>query len=197
MPLVTHTVRTNEVKNIIEIGEKNSIIDFGQHAGNMTEEDIEYLDESIKLGVGGFKAFTCPPYHINPIVMIKMMSAIAKFNGIQLVHCEDYEIVHGDTLVLGPITGYELYGIHSMEFVIEGVDSIVVAFKVMFFDVDLNDLLEEVYPFNVLAFFPGITVVSLDMLGIPLSRVMYLHCEIYGGEEGSLSVYYMVSSESR
>jgi len=111
--------------------------------------------------------------------------------------CEDYEIVHGDTLVLGPITGYELYGIHSMEFVIEGVDSIVVAFKVMFFDVDLNDLLEEVYPFNVLAFFPGITVVSLDMLGIPLSRVMYLHCEIYGGEEGSLSVYYMVSSESR
>jgi len=93
MPLVTHTVRTNEVKNIIEIGEKNSIIDFGQHAGNMTEEDIEYLDESIKLGVGGFKAFTCPPYHINPIVMMKMMSAIAKFNGIQLVHCEDYEIV--------------------------------------------------------------------------------------------------------
>lgn len=111
--------------------------------------------------------------------------------------CKDYEVTSGDTLILGPIKDYELYKYHSMEFMIEGVDSIVIAFKAIFFDVDLNDLMEKVYPFNVLVFFPGITTVSLDVLGIPLSRIMYLHCEIYGGEEGTLSVYYMVSSESR
>ncbi|MGQ4832964.1 MAG: dihydroorotase [Candidatus Asgardarchaeia archaeon] len=93
MPLVTHTVRENELKNILKIGEENSIIDFSQHAGNMEEGDIPHIEEAIKVGVGAFKTFTCPPYHMSPIPMMKMMREIKKYNGIQLVHSEDYEIV--------------------------------------------------------------------------------------------------------
>ncbi|HEC96044.1 MAG TPA: hypothetical protein ENI59_00005 [Euryarchaeota archaeon] len=111
--------------------------------------------------------------------------------------CEDYEIAPGDTLILGPITDYELYKYHSVEVIVEGVDSIAVAFKVLFFDVSLSDVRGKVYPFNALTYLPGITVTSLDVLGIPLSRIMYLHCNVYGSRNGTLSVYYMVSSESR
>jgi len=111
--------------------------------------------------------------------------------------CEDYEISSGDTLILGPITDYELYKYHSVEVVIEGVDSVAIAFKVLFFDVSLSDVYGKVYPFNSLTYLPGISVTSLDALGIPLSRIMYLDCRTYGSGNGTLSIYYMVSSESR
>ena len=93
MPLVKPVIKREEIQEIIKIGESMAITDFSQHAGNMDEPSIVRVKEGIEAGVGAFKAFTCPPYHMTPLALMALMREIKKYNGIQLVHSEDYEIV--------------------------------------------------------------------------------------------------------
>jgi len=91
--LETPVVTPEQLKNKIKIGEKESIVDFSLHAGNMKEEYIKYVSEDVKIGVKSFKAFLSPPYRINIMTLQKMMTEIAKCKGIQFLHAEDGEIV--------------------------------------------------------------------------------------------------------
>ena len=93
MPLVTDVISAQEINELRKIGESLCVTDFGTNAGNMSEARIDKVPEAIKSGVGAFKAFTCPPYHLSPLGFERLMSVIKQYNGVLMVHSEDYEII--------------------------------------------------------------------------------------------------------
>lgn len=93
MPLDTPMLSPEELKNAIEAGEENSIIDFGLHAGNMTEDAEEYISPDISLGVKTFKIFTCIPYALERNPRRELLRAIDEAGGLPFVHAEDDETI--------------------------------------------------------------------------------------------------------
>lgn len=93
MPLDTDVISAEEIQNLRKLGESMSIVDFGLHAGNMSECTINKVPEAIANGIFSFKGFTCPPYHLAPSVFEELMTVIKKHNGLLMVHSEDYEIL--------------------------------------------------------------------------------------------------------
>ncbi|MEM3401682.1 MAG: dihydroorotase [Candidatus Hadarchaeales archaeon] len=89
MPLDTPVLTVSEVKKLIELGEKNSLIDFAIHAGNMTAEAIREVKKLVSVGVASFKTFTCSPYLLEKGEIERLMDEIKKANGILFVHAED------------------------------------------------------------------------------------------------------------
>lgn len=89
MPLDSPILTPKEVKETVAVGEKNSLIDFSIHAGNMTTEAIEGVHAISALGVKSFKAFTCSPYMLSNKTMEKFMLEVKKIGGIAFVHAED------------------------------------------------------------------------------------------------------------
>lgn len=93
MPLDTPMFSPERLKNVIDEGEKNSLIDFGLHAGNMNKESIRYLEQDIELGIKSFKYFTSPPYAIDRDTRKELMKNIKELGGINFVHAEDKDIL--------------------------------------------------------------------------------------------------------
>jgi allantoinase len=91
MPLDSPILTPEDVRKTIAVGEKNSLIDFSVHAGNMTSEAIEKIQSISALGVKSFKAFTCSPYMLNEQMMERFMLEVKKIGGIAFVHAEDEE----------------------------------------------------------------------------------------------------------
>ncbi|KXB09244.1 hypothetical protein AKJ35_01175 [candidate division MSBL1 archaeon SCGC-AAA833F18] len=93
MPLDTPMFSPEDLKHTISVGEKNSLIDFGLHAGNMNEKSIKYIEPDIELGVRSFKLFTSPPYALDMVTRRNLMKNIDEFGGISFIHAEDEEIL--------------------------------------------------------------------------------------------------------
>ncbi len=97
MPLDTPMLTPRTVKNIIELGHKESLIDFALHAGNMTADSIKNIPKLASLGIKSFKAFTCAPYGIKDSMLEELMVAIKNIDGITFVHAEDDKILQEQT----------------------------------------------------------------------------------------------------
>ncbi len=97
MPLDSPIIRPPEIKQAIEAGEENSIIDFGLHAGNMSGEEMECISSATELGINTFKIFTSPPYAVERNVRRRLMREIRDNNGIAFVHAEDSGVVESRT----------------------------------------------------------------------------------------------------
>jgi D-hydantoinase len=97
MPLDTPVLTPRAVKNIIELGQKESLIDFTLHAGNMTADSIKDIPKLASLGIKSFKAFTCAPYRIQDQVLENLMTAIKNVDCTVFVHAEDDKVLREQT----------------------------------------------------------------------------------------------------
>ncbi len=97
MPLDTPTFTPRTIKNVIEAGQKDSLIDFALHAGNMTVDSIKYVSKVAALGVKSFKAFTCAPYRMDYDAIKELMAAVNGVDGVTFVHAEDDDILRDRT----------------------------------------------------------------------------------------------------
>ena len=84
-------VRAEEIRSKIDVGERNSIIDFSLHAG-MTEK-VDF-NELIRCGVRSFgEIFMCPPYEVDDARILELMKHAKKAKVILNFHAEDGGIV--------------------------------------------------------------------------------------------------------
>ncbi len=97
MPLDTPMLTPRAIKNIIKLGQKESLIDFAIHAGNMTTDSIKNIPKLASLGIKSFKAFTCAPYCIQDQMLGELMTAIKNVDGIVFVHAEDDKVLQEQT----------------------------------------------------------------------------------------------------
>ncbi len=97
MPLDTPMLTPRTIKNIIKLGQKESLIDFALHAGNMTTDSIKNIPKLASLGIKSFKAFTCAPYCIKDPMLGELMTAIKNVDGIVFVHAEDDKVLQEQT----------------------------------------------------------------------------------------------------
>lgn len=97
MPLDTPMLTPRTIKTLIKLGQKESLIDFGLHAGNMTAESIKDIPKLASLGIKSFKAFTCAPYGIKDRKFGELMTAIKNVDGTAFVHAEDDKVLREQT----------------------------------------------------------------------------------------------------
>lgn len=97
MPLDTPILYPDEIDATIEAGERDSIIDFGLHAGNMTKNSEKIIPEAMEKGIRTFKIFTSPPYALDRKVRKELMRSIDKAGGISYIHAEDKKIIEKET----------------------------------------------------------------------------------------------------
>lgn len=97
MPLDTPILTLRSIREAINAGQKNSIIDFSLHAGNMTAESIKYVPKIASLGVKSFKAFTCAPYRMEYKALEELMVATKAVDAVTFVHAEDDDILRERT----------------------------------------------------------------------------------------------------
>ncbi len=97
MPLDTPMLTPRTVKTTIKLGQKESLIDFALHAGNMTAESIKDIPQLASLGIKSFKAFTCAPYGIKDRKLGELMTAIKNVDGTIFVHAEDDKVLQEQT----------------------------------------------------------------------------------------------------
>jgi D-hydantoinase len=100
MVLQTPVDSSKLIKEKIEVGEKNSLIDFSLHAGMMNEKNLENMNEIVKLGVKSFKTFMCKPYYVNDETLFKLLLKASTLNALINVHAEDESIIESNTLKL-------------------------------------------------------------------------------------------------
>lgn len=96
-PFDTSMLTPKMIKNIIEFGQRESVIDFGLHAGKMTADSIKDIPKLATLGIKSFKAFTCALYRIEDPVLEKLMAGIKNIGGIVFVHAEDDKVLQKRT----------------------------------------------------------------------------------------------------
>ncbi|MGB9636863.1 MAG: dihydroorotase, partial [Thermoplasmata archaeon] len=90
MPTNRVTLSKHAIIEKIENARKNSIIDFGVHAGNMEKSFYGRIQE-IKGLVKGIKGFLCAPYQL---LDLDGFLSEASVNGIiPMLHCEDEEVL--------------------------------------------------------------------------------------------------------
>ena len=97
MPLDTPMLTPITINDIIKLGQKESLIDFALHAGNMTADSIKNIPKLASLGIKSFKAFTCAPYCIKDPMLEELMTTIKNVDGIAFVHAEDDKVLHEQT----------------------------------------------------------------------------------------------------
>ena len=96
-PLDSPVLIPKIIKNIIELGQEESLVDFALHAGNMTADSIKDIPKLASLGIKSFTAFTCSPYRIKDLIFEELMTAIKNIGGIVFVHAEDDKILRKQT----------------------------------------------------------------------------------------------------
>jgi len=97
MPLDTPMLTPKAIKTIIKLGQRESLIDFALHAGNMTAESIKNIPKLASLGIKSYKAFTCAPYGIKGRKLEELMTAIKNVDGTIFVHAEDDKVLQEQT----------------------------------------------------------------------------------------------------
>ena len=97
MPLKTPALTPRGIKKIIEAGQKDCIVDFALHSGNMTAEAIKYVPKVASLGIKSFKAFTCAPYRMEYGALEELMRVVKITDGVTFVHAEDDDILREKT----------------------------------------------------------------------------------------------------
>lgn len=93
MPLDTPVLSRSSIREVINAGQRDSVIDFSWHAGNMTPELIKNVPEVSSLGVKSFKAFTCAPYLMEYSEIKELMLSVKAAGGVTFVHAEDEQIL--------------------------------------------------------------------------------------------------------
>ncbi len=93
MPLVKDIDDKESFEERRNMGEKNSFIDFGIHAGFMREKNFKRIDELASLGLRTFKVFTCRPFRALDEHIIRMLEASKRTGSMLLFHAEDEGIL--------------------------------------------------------------------------------------------------------
>jgi len=96
-PLDSPVLTPEEMQKVIDVGRKQSIIDFALHAGNMTADGIKNIASLASRGVKSFKAFTCVPYQMSDGALEAMMAAVKNVDGVAFVHAEDDKTIEKNT----------------------------------------------------------------------------------------------------
>lgn len=94
-PFDTSMSTLGATKKIIEVGSKESPIDFALHAGNMIASSIKDIPKLTSLGIKSFKASTCAPNHLEEETLKKLMMAVKSVGGVAFVHAEDNKVLGG------------------------------------------------------------------------------------------------------
>lgn len=97
MPTDTPLTDPKGIEEKIQTGERQSVVDFSLHAGNMTAGDIKNIDSILSLGINSFKSFTCDPYLMEESVMCDLFQKLKEKNAMGMVHCEDNDIIKKHT----------------------------------------------------------------------------------------------------
>ena len=93
MPWDTPIVSGPCIEEVIDLGCKNSIVDFALHAGNMSAETIKKVPEINCFGIKSFKAFTCDPYQMSYDAIEELMCYVKAIGGVTFVHAEDQKVL--------------------------------------------------------------------------------------------------------
>jgi allantoinase len=80
------------VKEKIDRGTREGIVDFSLHAGMMKSSNIANVEALTQLGIYSFKAFMCAPYLIDKGTLEALMKQAGQFGAITNVHAEDEEL---------------------------------------------------------------------------------------------------------
>lgn len=92
MPLVL-TVLSRMIRRKIEIGERESIVDFTFHAGMMKPDYVVEMPEITANGVRSFKVFTTEPFRVDWGGVRRISTAVKELDGVMVVHAEEDELV--------------------------------------------------------------------------------------------------------
>ena len=92
MVLKTPVDTPQAVKEKIDRGTREGIVDFSLHAGMMNSSNIANVEALTQLGIYSFKAFMCAPYLIDKGTLEALMRQTAQFRAITNVHAEDEEL---------------------------------------------------------------------------------------------------------
>ena len=93
MPLVL-TVMPELARQKIEVGERDSMVDFTIHAGMMeTEEHLQRIPELADMGILSFKAFTTKPFEVTYDYIEELLVQAEQVGGRVVIHSEDGEII--------------------------------------------------------------------------------------------------------
>jgi allantoinase len=93
MVLRTPVDSPQAVKEKIDRGTQQGIVDFSLHAGMMNSSNIANVEALTQLGIYSFKAFMCAPYLIDKATLEALMKQTAEFHAITNVHAEDEELL--------------------------------------------------------------------------------------------------------
>jgi allantoinase len=100
MVLKTPVDSPQAVKEKIDRGARQGIVDFSLHAGMMNSSNIANVEVLTQLGIYSFKAFMCAPYLIDKGTLEALMKQTAQFRAITNVHAEDEELTQKLTVEL-------------------------------------------------------------------------------------------------
>ena len=92
MVLKTPVDSPQAVKEKIDRGTRQGIVDFSLHAGMMNSSNLANVEALTQLGIYSFKAFMCVPYLIDKGTLEALMKVTAQFRAITNVHAEDEEL---------------------------------------------------------------------------------------------------------
>jgi len=92
MVLRTPVDTPEAVKEKIDRGTRQGIVDFSLHGGMMSSTNIGNIEALTQIGVFSFKAFMCAPYYIDRATLLALMKATARFHAITNVHAEDEQL---------------------------------------------------------------------------------------------------------
>lgn len=76
-------------RELIEAGEKNSMVDFILHAGNMTPGSIKNMVKLVLIGIRSFKVSNCYPSPCSYEGMERMMELAIKLDSLMIAYPED------------------------------------------------------------------------------------------------------------
>jgi allantoinase len=94
MPLRLYVENEETFKIKHDNGLRNSLINFGILAGMMNEDNISNIARLRKLGVKGFKLFTCKPFRPEyERTLTEVIKTVDENDGVTIVHAEDDSIV--------------------------------------------------------------------------------------------------------
>jgi allantoinase len=92
MVLKTPVDSPQAVKEKIDRGTRQGIVDFSLHAGMMNSSNLANVEALTQVGIYSFKAFMCAPYLIDKGTLEALMKETARFRAITNVHAEDEEL---------------------------------------------------------------------------------------------------------
>ncbi len=93
MPLVL-TVMPELAREKIQVGERDSMVDFSLHAGMMeTEEHLRRMPELVEMGIRSFKAFTTAPFRVGYDYIERLAARARDLGGVVTVHSEDDAVI--------------------------------------------------------------------------------------------------------